>query len=393
MKPFVLLPLLVCQSFAMVSFAAAAGRESPPSRHSSSTGRRLGASAAANDKRNATAVAPKGAREGHGVANQSESRGASGTRASKDKVKPSQAAAVSSVQTHRVKRGETIAHLASRYDTTGSVLAVLNGLEGGESLREGQFLFVPRQDKPASSPKVEQSNAVWRRYAKPPSAKGYLNLSTYAARFAGQALEKDGRLLPAAVRAINGVLSAGGKHPPVPERLIRLLVKVSDTFGGRSIHVVSGYRANSYYEDSRHRLSAAIDFAIAGVPNAVLCEYLREFDDVGVGYYPNSTFVHLDVRNHSAYWVDYSGPGERPRSTPNAPRRSRVSKRMLLAEIDALVRDTKRSIETAGATSTSSDESSDETISGSTTRLGKGQAEDAHERDGAPPSSSDPVAL
>ena len=33
---------------------------------------------------------------------------------------------------------------------------------------------------------------------------------------------------------------------------------------------------------------------------------------VGVGYYPNSSFVHLDVRkDRSAFWIDYSGPGER----------------------------------------------------------------------------------
>jgi len=34
---------------------------------------------------------------------------------------------------------------------------------------------------------------------------------------------------------------------------------------------------------------------------------------VGVGYYPNSTFVHLDVRSLPTYWVDYSKPGEPPR--------------------------------------------------------------------------------
>jgi hypothetical protein len=31
-----------------------------------------------------------------------------------------------------------------------------------------------------------------------------------------------------------------------------------------------------------------------------------------VGYYPNSSFIHLDVRkDRSAFWIDYSGPGER----------------------------------------------------------------------------------
>ena len=35
------------------------------------------------------------------------------------------------------------------------------------------------------------------------------------------------------------------------------------------------------------------------------------------GYYPNSTFVHLDVRDTPGFWIDYSRPGEPPRY--NAP--------------------------------------------------------------------------
>jgi hypothetical protein len=34
---------------------------------------------------------------------------------------------------------------------------------------------------------------------------------------------------------------------------------------------------------------------------------------LGVGYYPNSSFVHLDIRKGAkAFWIDYSGPGEAP---------------------------------------------------------------------------------
>jgi hypothetical protein len=57
----------------------------------------------------------------------------------------------------------------------------------------------------------------------------------------------------------------------------------------------------------------ACDFRVDGVKTAELRDYLRKtFEKVGVGYYPNSTFVHLDVRkDRSAFWIDYSGPGER----------------------------------------------------------------------------------
>ncbi|HEY3499658.1 MAG TPA: DUF882 domain-containing protein, partial [Polyangiaceae bacterium] len=113
-----------------------------------------------------------------------------------------------------------------------------------------------------------------------------------------------------------GLLGATGDHPGVPDRLIRLMVEVSDTFGGRPLHIVSGYRTTSYFRDSRHKTSQAIDFAVVGVPNAVLRDYLLTQASVGVGYYPNSSFLHLDVRPRSTYWVDHAGPGEAPRRNP-----------------------------------------------------------------------------
>jgi uncharacterized protein YcbK (DUF882 family)/LysM repeat protein len=276
----------------------------------------------------------------------------SGRQDEKTKSAPPPVAA--SVQIHRVQRGEKLRDIASRYAAPETALMTLNGLASDEPIRPGQILFVPSHDKtpPArSAPSSAPSSAPWRRYVKTPKEPGHIDLSTHAARFVGSVVDKQGALRPAAVRALNNLLAAGGKHPPLPERLVRLLVKVSDTFGGRSIHVVSGYRTNSYYQDSRHRLSAAVDFAVADVPNTILCEYLRELDDVGVGYYPNSNFVHLDVRKQSTYWVDYAGPGEPPRSTPNAPRPAHGSKRWLLAELDNLVNRTKKALERSGTES------------------------------------------
>lgn len=371
MKAFVLYPLVLCETLLALPLATAAAKEPAPPSNGRSGRRTTASTVSPHDRRQSSARKESGPVSGAATARQARSSAAplnpkdeaNTVRPEDEKAKAGQPPAVSSVQTHGVKRGETLEAIAARYDTTGAVLSALNGLESGEPIRPGQVLFVPRQEKTAATP-AKPSSSVWRRYAKPPKQKGYLELSTHSARFSGLVVEKDGRVRVEAVRALNGLLGAGGKHPPLPERLIRLLVKVSDTFGGRPMHLVSGYRTASYYEDSRHRLSSAVDFALAEVPNAVLCEYLRELDDVGVGYYPNSSFVHLDVRNHSAYWVDYAGPGEPPRSTPYAPRSSAYAardtpsarpsqspNRKFLAELEALVKDTKQSIEQAGADS------------------------------------------
>src|SRR5262249_26250355 len=62
----------------------------------------------------------------------------------------------------------------------------------------------------------------------------------------------------------------------------------------------------------------AIDFHVVGVPNEVVRDFCRTLKNVGCGYYPNSTFVHMDVRDKDAFWIDYSKPGEPPRyNSPN----------------------------------------------------------------------------
>ena len=98
-------------------------------------------------------------------------------------------------------------------------------------------------------------------------------------------------------------------------RLVRVIYQVGRHFPGRRVEVVSGYRHPSVAKNPRspHMKGLACDFRVAGVKNADLRDYLRRgFEKVGVGYYPNSSFVHLDVRkDHSAFWIDYSGPGER----------------------------------------------------------------------------------
>ena len=79
----------------------------------------------------------------------------------------------------------------------------------------------------------------------------------------------------------------------------------------------------------------ACDFRVVGVKNTELRDYLRHaFKHVGVGYYPNSSFVHLDVRQGaSAFWIDYSGPGER-RALLGQPRRGSEERPRRLVQAD-----------------------------------------------------------
>jgi uncharacterized protein YcbK (DUF882 family) len=98
-------------------------------------------------------------------------------------------------------------------------------------------------------------------------------------------------------------------------RLTTLLYQTGRHWPGHRLEVVSGYRHPNVAKNPRspHMKGLACDFRVVGVANTQLRDYLRQtFQKVGVGYYPNSSFVHLDVRkDRSAFWIDYSGPGER----------------------------------------------------------------------------------
>lgn len=209
------------------------------------------------------------------------------------------------MRSHRIVRGDSLSGIAALYGTNVRALAAANGLKPDAIIRTGQDLVIPQPARPGGG-------NDWLKYARAPEEPGVVTLSTYTQHFRGRVVEK-GHLSAAARSGISALLGVKGDRPPVPDRLLRLLVRVSDTFGGRPIRVVSGYRTASYFSDSRHKQSAAVDFSIPGIPNAVLRQYLLMFDDVGVGYYPNSSFVHLDVRGCAMQWVDYAGPGEAPR--------------------------------------------------------------------------------
>jgi uncharacterized protein YcbK (DUF882 family) len=104
------------------------------------------------------------------------------------------------------------------------------------------------------------------------------------------------------------------KHAMNP-RLMKVLYQTGRHWPGRQLEIVSGYRHPKVAKNPRspHMKGLACDFRVEGVKAQELRDYLRKtYEKVGVGYYPNSTFVHVDVRkDKSAFWIDYSGPGER----------------------------------------------------------------------------------
>ena len=93
---------------------------------------------------------------------------------------------------------------------------------------------------------------------------------------------------------------------PMDARLFDTVVRAAHQFHARYVEIVSGFRAPKYQlmlrkkghevaRESQHPLGQAVDFRIPTVGTKVLLRWVRSLHLGGVGYYPESKFVHADV--------------------------------------------------------------------------------------------------
>jgi len=157
-----------------------------------------------------------------------------------------------------------------------------------------------------------------------------------------------GRFTKAILRGWNHFLRCHhtGRTHSMSTRLAQLIYQVAQHFEFKRVLVVAGYRAPRVAREkgnpkSPHKKGVACDFRIDGVPNTDLRDFERTLPKVGVGYYPNSEFVHLDVdpmrAKRSAFWIDYSAPGERARYSRNPQGDLETEKMPLAGEDDELL--------------------------------------------------------
>lgn len=226
---------------------------------------------------------------------------------------------------HTVARGHTIEAIANRYKVSAKAIIDANKIKDPRRLRVGDVLVIPgvKGDPKKDGSKDKNAKSDPDTYKMKPKTPGVVHLKRVATNEEAdiRVLDKKGRISPAALKSFEKLLrSAGGLSHPIEPRLVTLLRIVSDHFGSRKIEVISGFRPytpTQYTPHSNHNHGKAIDFRVVGVPNEAVRDFCRTLKNTGCGYYPNSVFVHMDVRDKSAFWVDYSKPGEPPRY--NAP--------------------------------------------------------------------------
>lgn len=218
---------------------------------------------------------------------------------------------------HTVMPGQTLWDISKAYNMKVDSILKANNLKNQNMIKVGNKLLLPGAKKVEPVPCSKKGSIL---YVHPISFHRIhtgetqnLNLFT-----------PTGKLHKGQVKILKAMMfdHRTKKQHNIHPRLIVLLAKVAQHFDFKTLIIYSGYRAYSKDQptkESKHNVGRAIDFAVEGVSNWKLMKYCRTFSNVGVGYYPKSYFVHLDVREKDAFWIDYSGPGQKPKYGKKKP--------------------------------------------------------------------------
>jgi len=207
--------------------------------------------------------------------------------------------------------GQTLTGIAQLNKVSVKALAKANRLNPDAPLRVGQRLELPGYSATAKQTKARNSTLSGLVTLERPASQETLRVHLF---------DKNGKPDPKGrarlARFLRDRESDEEKKPQT--RLMRVLAYLANHFNGRTIVVVSAYRSaqNGTNGTSRHATGEAIDVRVEGIPNETLRDYCLTLQRVGVGYYPRSSFVHIDVRDREVYWVDWSRPGEPPLYLP-----------------------------------------------------------------------------
>jgi uncharacterized protein YcbK (DUF882 family) len=160
-----------------------------------------------------------------------------------------------------------------------------------------------------------------RRLPPPPSGNVYLHHSYRNESLKVNIYNRDGSYNVDALAALSHLLRCRRTDTEIAmePRLFAILSHVYDHFGERRIEITSGYR-NQRRTTSNHYRGSATDIHVPGIPPRQLRAFVETLDagGMGVGIYPRSGFLHIDVRPPPSYrWIDHSpvdrrDPNRRP---------------------------------------------------------------------------------
>jgi uncharacterized protein YcbK (DUF882 family) len=182
--------------------------------------------------------------------------------------------------------------------------------EGEEPAKPAGKVTKRRKGKRRVEGHVVKEDQLRRRLPPPPSGNLYLHRPIEKESLKVNIFNSDGSYNVEAIGAASRMLRCrrSDTEREMEPRLLAILSHVFDHFGERRIDVVSGFR-NQRKTSSYHYKGSAADVRVDGVSAKRLKEFVQTLDSggMGIGIYPLTGFVHIDVRPPPSYrWTDYS---------------------------------------------------------------------------------------
>jgi len=127
---------------------------------------------------------------------------------------------------------------------------------------------------------------------------------------------KDGDYCKTAHESLNHILRdrRNGKLCEMNPQLFDMMHALAQELNtSEPFEIICGYRSpetntmlhkasHGVAKNSKHLTGDAIDLRLPGVKLSTLRDAARDLQMGGVGYYPKSNFVHIDIRDKPAYW-------------------------------------------------------------------------------------------
>lgn len=99
----------------------------------------------------------------------------------------------------------------------------------------------------------------------------------------------------------------------IDDKLVEILQDIRNHFGA-SVHINSGYRCKEHNAEvanssptSRHMRGMAADIVVEGVDALDVARYAESAGVLGVGYYKEQGFCHIDTRDYKRFWLGHAG--------------------------------------------------------------------------------------
>lgn len=127
---------------------------------------------------------------------------------------------------------------------------------------------------------------------------------------------ENGHYIPEQLEALNYFLRdpSNGKTTIIEPRLLNLMNSIQKTVNEKKpFEIISGYRSKEFNDqlrkkgkgvaqNSKHIEGKAVDIRMSGVQLIKLRDAAKKQRAGGVGFYPKSNFIHIDIRKDCVYW-------------------------------------------------------------------------------------------